>query len=132
MSVDIYVPGYADHPDTMNVANGNFRKLADLINLELPQDGSLMGEIYELAKVREQVIIILQGIETMPELDAGTPDREITANEASCPLAQALAVGFGARVIECGWPPGYIKQRLGQLLRLIELAIREGKELRYS
>ena len=135
MSVDIYIPGLT-LDDDMNIANGNFRRLADLIGLDIPPPGEgLIGEIYELAKVREQVIIVLQGVAAMPDLDAGTEPRELHKDDISAavdPVGFVLAHGLGARVIDCGWPPGYIKQRLGQLLRLIEYAIREGKPLRYS
>lgn len=134
MSVDIYVPGHSDHPDTMNVANENFVRLMRLIGLEVRTEDGLCGNLFELGLVRNHVVSTLHMISDFPELDAGTEARIITPEEIEelTPGTRELVQALGAQVIDCGWPPGYIRQRLGQLLRLIDFAIREGKGLRYS
>jgi hypothetical protein len=117
MSVDLFVAGRPGAPEAINVANGNWARLVEVIGIELGED-PWYGEIANLAQLRERVQICLEGVRAMPALG------EIP-NEA-------YGVPDGPLVIVCGWEPGYLEMRLQQLLKLIDFAIREGKPLRYT
>jgi len=110
MSVSFYVDG----SEQLNVANGNFARLTELLGVEMDWGGEMAGP--ELAKFREKIAFVLESIQALPELDGGKPDEEDVGAR-------------GCRIVYCGLRPGYFTERLTQLRRAVDAAIARGLPL---
>lgn len=103
MSVSFYVDG--EH--VMNVANGNFHRICELLGVEMDGGGEMDGA--QLEAFGKNVDFVLASLKAMPALDGGKPDvEEVGAN--------------GCRIIDCGLPEGYFEERLTQLRSAVEAA----------
>lgn len=118
MSVTIY--SRCTNLDTsLNLSNANFRRLMDLIGIELGE--SLCGEFAGLGlqDLRDRTLFALDSLRAMPSLDAGTPTVE--------------AVGtHGARWIDVGVREGYYESRLTALLAQLDIALETNELLLFS
>jgi hypothetical protein len=102
MSITFSVCG---HENDLNIANGNFQKLCDLLDIAyFDWCGSVSGD--SLIALRDKIDFVLTGIAAMPELDGGTASYEKAPNW-----------------IECGLPEGYYARRLSELRGLVTAAI---------
>ncbi len=115
MSVTFYVQG-APEDTELNLANGNFCRLMELIGREYdPQDLYARLQGTDLEIFRAQVLEGIAMIDQMPALDGGLIDVEISSN---------YIIG--------GLPPGYYRDRLTRVLRLIDHARQTGQPLQFD
>jgi len=117
MSVTIYTGTGSD--SSLNLSNTNFRRLMDLVGIELSE--SLCGEFAgaALEDLRQRTLFALESVRAMPALDGGTPSVEFVGAR-------------GARCVEMGLREGYFESRLSALLAEIEVALETGQPLRYA
>jgi hypothetical protein len=109
MSVSVWS---AASPQELNVANGNWARLVDLIGMELaldPWQGEGRLEGAALVEFVGRVRFLLDSITAMPALDGGTLTTECTG-------------AGGCHVIAPGLRPGYFEDRLRLLLAIAEAA----------
>jgi hypothetical protein len=123
MSVSIYLRSSLREEDVneLNLANGNFVRLMEMLDVPIDVEDGLCGEWRgeQLLHLQANVRIALDGVRAMPELDGGTE------------TVERRGAG-GCRVIECGHTPGYFEHRLSALLALVEAAIENQEPLLFS
>jgi hypothetical protein len=102
------------NPLEMNVANGNFCRLMELLDLEIGEDGycGTWGD-GSLQVVKGKIVFTLDSFRAMPELDGGKVD--VVHNEPGKAL-----------MVECGVGAGYFQERLQTLLEIVNKAIEVG------
>lgn len=104
MSVSVYTQPREDMANEFNVANGNWQRITQFCGLSVGYYGRWDDEMLYI--VRDIIQRRLDIIALRPDLDAGTPD-------------ESLRPGFTI----CGVPPGYYRERLTHLLRILDDAI---------
>ena len=104
-------PDY-DNPLSLNVANGNYIRLMQLLGLDHSGYCGTWGD-GSLQEVKDKLTFALESLKAMPELDGGTLTEE--------------SKGKGGCVwIDCGLPDGYFQMRLTTLLGIVNKAIEVG------
>lgn len=106
------------NPLEMNVANGNFYRLMELLGLSTEEYCGTWGD-GSLQHVREKVTFVLEGIKAIPELDGGKED--VIEKSPS-----------GMTMIHCGVREGYFAERLTKLLEIVDKAIEVGGEVTFG
>lgn len=102
-----------ENPLTMNVANGNFVSLLELLGLCSYNDPDIWcGQWNDgsLQAVKDKITFVLDSLKAMPALDGGT-ETQVSGGNGTC------------MIVECGLREGYYTLRLNSLLEIINAAI---------
>lgn len=100
------------NPLELNVANGNYVRIMELIGLDSSEYCGTWGD-GSLQYVADRIRVCLDGLQGIPELDAGIPDRVERSHS-------------GFTVVHCGVSEGYFGERLASLLAIVNKAIEVG------
>lgn len=95
----------------LNMANGNFARFVQFMDIQLDYCGIAEGDDLKVLKLKAEALRDM--VKLMPELDAGRPD---VVHETP---------GL-ATLVECGNEAGYYLMRVEQLLRIIAVAEKHG------
>lgn len=123
LSPEGWVPVYEDDPQygkiqinqnplEMNVANGNYVRLMELLGLDYSDYCGTWGD-GSLQHLQERLGVILEGLKAMPEMDSGVPSTTGKGNG-------------GCKWVDCGLREGYFTERLSKLQELVFKAIEVG------
>lgn len=105
----------------LNLANGNWDRLAKVLGYD-DQPIALSASGQELDALRMRIDCALALIDAEPHRDAGVPDRQVPASVARGLTGQIVSALGVKGYIECGLPPGYYRERLGQLAVIVDAA----------
>jgi hypothetical protein len=100
------------NPLEMNVANGNYRRIMNLLGLDCGECCGTWGD-GSLQHVADALRIALDGLQGVPGLDGGIPSEESRGKG-------------GCLMVDCGVRVGYFGERLGTLLEIVTKAIEVG------
>lgn len=116
--VDSEYPEYGaiapSNPLSLNLSNSNARNILQTLGVD---DSELVGCL-EPAKLLPACQNALSTLRSVPALDDGTPNRELSGN--------------GPTIILCGHRPGYFEDRFSRLRELAEAAIANEAVIAYA
>lgn len=118
MSVSLYIgPTDVD----FNLSNTNFLEMCNVLHISLYTDDGLVGEIAgaDLRSLRTRILFFLEDHASQTRIDVGLP---VTIRK---PVD-------GPTIIDCGRRPNYFRERITQLLVIVDRALESGKPLRYA